>query len=83
VLHQSHAVLRGFAGLLHASGELSFIELVVLVGVEVARVLALGLARGTGRNDVPRKKAKASKLTSLDSTDATAEWGLLFFAPRG
>jgi len=35
-----------FAGLLHPSGELSFIELVVLVDVEVARVLALGLAGG-------------------------------------
>jgi hypothetical protein len=35
-----------FAGLLHPSGELSFVELVVLVDVEVARILALGLARG-------------------------------------
>src|SRR6266566_2458484 len=35
-----------FAGLLHPSGELSFIELVVLVDVQVARVLALGLAGG-------------------------------------
>ena len=49
------------AGLLHPSGELSFVELVVLLvvlmDVEVARVLALGPAGGTGRSDVPRKKA--------------------------
>ena len=32
------------------------VELVVFVDVEVARVLVLGLAGGTGRRDVPRKK---------------------------
>jgi hypothetical protein len=37
--------------LLHPSGELSFVELVVLLDVEVARVLTLGLAETalTGR----------------------------------
>src|SRR5712692_6852932 len=54
---RSHSFAGQLAGLLHPGGELSFVELVVLVDVEVARVLALGLA---GRSDVPRKKAKDS-----------------------
>jgi hypothetical protein len=54
---RSHSFAGQLAGLLHPSGELSFVELVVLMDVEVARVLALGLAGGTGRSDVPRKKA--------------------------
>ena len=33
------------------------VELVVLVDVEVAHVLVLGLAGGSGRSDVPRKNA--------------------------
>jgi hypothetical protein len=33
------------------------VELVVLVDVEVAHVLVLGLAGGRGRSDVPRKNA--------------------------
>ena len=41
----SHAFARQLAGLLHPGGELAFVELVVLVDVEVARVLALGFAR--------------------------------------
>src|SRR5947208_1538321 len=43
---RSHAFAGQLAGLLHPSGELSFVELVVLMDVEVARVLALGFARG-------------------------------------
>lgn len=54
---RSHSFAGQLAGLLHPSGELSFVELVVLMDVEVARVLALGLAGGTGRSDAPRKKA--------------------------
>jgi len=42
-------------GLLHPSGKLSFVELVVLVDVEVAQFLVLGLARGSGRSDVPEE----------------------------
>jgi hypothetical protein len=52
-----HSFARQLAGLLHPSGELSFVELVVHMDVETARVLTLGLAGGTGRSDVPRKKA--------------------------
>ena len=54
---RSHLFAGQLAGLLHPCGELSFIELVLLVDVEVARVLALAGAGRTGRSDVPRKKA--------------------------
>jgi len=43
--------------LLHPSGELSFVELVVLVDVEVAHFSCLDSAGGRGRSDAPRKKA--------------------------
>ena len=43
------------ACLLHPGGELDFVELVVLVDVEVARVLALA---GTGRNRLQRRAAE-------------------------
>src|SRR6266852_8814410 len=43
---RSHSFAGQLAGLLHPSDELSFVELVVLMDVEVARVLALGLAGG-------------------------------------
>jgi hypothetical protein len=42
---RSHSFAGQLAGLLHPSGELSFVEMVVLVDVEGARVLALGLGR--------------------------------------
>src|SRR5919106_4192108 len=43
---RSHSFAGQLAGLLHPGGELSFVELVVLVDVEVAHVLLLGLAGG-------------------------------------
>jgi hypothetical protein len=42
----SHSLTTQLAGLLYPSGELSFIESVVLVNVEVAHFLVLGLAGG-------------------------------------
>jgi hypothetical protein len=48
---------RQSAALLHPTGELSFVEFVVLVDVEVARVLALGLA---GRDRTQRRAAEES-----------------------
>jgi hypothetical protein len=54
---RSHSFGRQLADLLHPSGELSLVELIVLVDVEVAHVLVLGLAGGDRRSDVPRKKA--------------------------
>jgi hypothetical protein len=41
---RSHSFAAQLAGLLHPSGELSFVELVVLVDVEVAHFLLRGLA---------------------------------------
>ena len=43
---RSHSFAGQKARLLHPSGELSFVELVVLMDVEVAHVLLLGRARG-------------------------------------
>ena len=43
---RSHSFAGQKARLLHPSGELSFVELVVLVDVEVAHFLVLGLAGG-------------------------------------
>lgn len=45
---RSHALAGQEARLLHPSGALSFVELVVLMDVEVARVLVLGLAGEQG-----------------------------------
>src|SRR5687768_6064091 len=46
VVLRSHSFAGQLAGLLHPSGELSFVDPVVLVDVVVARVLAFGLAGG-------------------------------------
>ena len=48
------------AGLLHPSGELSFVELVVLVDVEVAHFLLLGLAGGHGAQRCAAEESQAS-----------------------
>src|ERR1051325_5313172 len=55
---RSQSFAGQFAGLLHPISELSFVDLVVLVDMEVTHFLLLGLDRGgTGRSDVPRTKA--------------------------
>ena len=41
---RSHSFAGQLAGLLHPGGELRFVELIVLVDVEVAHFLVLGLA---------------------------------------
>jgi hypothetical protein len=47
--HAPITVFRGqLAGLLHPNGELSFVELVVLIDVELEHFLLLGLAQGNG-----------------------------------
>src|SRR5207237_8020042 len=43
---RSHSFAGQLAGLLHPSGEWSFVELFVLVDVEIAHLLLLGLAGG-------------------------------------
>ena len=54
---RSQSLARQLDGLLHPSGELSLVELLVLVDVEVAHFFVPGLAGQTGRSDVPWKKA--------------------------
>src|SRR3981189_1383525 len=56
---RSHSFAGQLAGLVPPGGELSFVELVVLMDVEVARVLALGLA---GRDGTQRRAAEESHL---------------------
>src|SRR5439155_6111088 len=56
---RSHSFPGQLAGLVHPSGELSFVELVVLMDVEVARVLALGRSR---RDRTQRRAAEESHL---------------------
>jgi hypothetical protein len=55
---RSHAFARQRGGLLHPDGELSFVELVALMDIEVARVLALGL---TGGNRTQRRAASPAR----------------------
>src|SRR6266516_1451938 len=55
---RSHSFAGQKAGLLHPGGELSFVELVVLVDVEAARVLALGRSR---RDRTQRRAAEESQ----------------------
>src|SRR5215510_4731561 len=57
---RSHSFAGQLARLLHPSGELSFVELVVLLDVEVARVLARGLAGGE------RTQRRAAEETHFD-----------------
>jgi hypothetical protein len=59
---RSHSFAGQLAGLLHPSGELSFVERVVLMDVEGARVLALGFA---GRERTQRRAAEESHLDVL------------------
>src|SRR5262249_53838242 len=59
---RSHVFAGQLAGLLHPIGELSFVEAVVLVDVEVAHFLLLGLA---GRDRAQRRAAEESHLDVL------------------
>ena len=59
---RSHSFAGQLAGLLHPSGELSFVERVVLVDVEVAHVLLLGFA---GREGTQRRPAEEGHLHVL------------------
>src|SRR5436190_15704446 len=54
---RSHSFAGQLARLLHPTGELSFVKLVVRMDVEVARVLALGSA---GRDRTQRRAAEES-----------------------
>src|SRR6266852_9061680 len=77
---RSHSFAGQLAGLLHPSGELSFVELVVLMDVEVARVLALGLAWG---DRTQRRAAEESHLDVLRDAMEAEEPALALDAIEG
>src|SRR5207249_375705 len=77
---RSHAFAGQFAGLLHPSGELSFVELVVLVDVEVAHFLLFGLA---GRDRIQRRAAEESHLDVLREAMEAEEPALALDAIEG
>src|SRR5215813_3752493 len=62
------------AGLLHPGGELGFVELIVLVDIEIARLLLFGLA---GRHGPQRRAAEKSHL-DVFRKDMDAEKPALF-----
>src|SRR5205823_5803540 len=70
----SHSLAGQLAGLLHPSGELSFVELVVLVDVEVAHFLLLGLPGG---DRTQRRAAEESHLDVLREAMEAEEPGRL------
>src|SRR6478736_5028399 len=72
----SHAFAGQLAGLLHPGDELSFVELVVLMDVEVARVLALGL---TGGDRTQRRAAEERHLDVLRETMDAEEPALALY----
>src|SRR5438874_12281195 len=57
---RSHSFAGQLAGLLHPSGELSFVERVVLMDVEVAHFLLFGIAGGA------RTQRRAAEESHLD-----------------
>ena len=77
---RSHAFAGQFARLLHPGGELSFVELVVLVDVEVAHVLLLGRA---GRDRRERRAAEESHLHVLREAMEAEEPDLVLDAIEG
>src|SRR5438874_3583300 len=77
---RSHSFAGQLAGLLHPSGELCFVELVVLVDVEVAHFLLLGLAGG---DRTQRNAAKESYLDVLREAMEAEEPALALDAIEG
>ena len=77
---RSHAFAGQPAGLLHPGGELSFVDLVVLVDVEVAHVLLLGRA---GRNRTQRRAAEERHLDVLREAMEAEEPALALDAIEG
>src|SRR5437870_102655 len=77
---RSHSFAGQLAGLLHPGGELSFVELVVLVDVEVAHFFLLGLAGG---DRTQRRAAEESHLDVLREAMDTEEPALTLDAIEG
>jgi hypothetical protein len=77
---RSHAFAGRLAGLLHPVGELIFVELVVLVDVEVAHVLVPGLA---GRERTQRRAAEERHFDVLREAMKAEEPDLVLDAIEG
>src|SRR5207247_11168465 len=77
---RSHSFAGQLAGLLHPSGELSFVDLVVLVDVEVAHFLLLGLA---GRDRTQRRAAEECHFDVLRDAMKAEEPALALDAIEG
>src|SRR5438105_14962293 len=77
---RSQSFAGQLAGLLHPSGELSFVEGVVLVDVEVAHFLLLGLA---GRDRTQRRAPEESHLDVLREAMEAEEPALALDAIEG
>src|SRR5205807_4295967 len=77
---RSHSFAGQLAGLLHPSGELSFVDLVVLVDVEVAHFLLLGLDGGEWTQ---RRAAEESHLDVLRDAMEAEEPALALDAIEG
>src|ERR1700722_13491123 len=73
---RSHSFAGQLAGLLHPSGELSFVDLVALMDVEVAHLLLLGLAEGD-------RTQRRSTLPFLGSIYKVGRKGKIRRAKRG
>src|SRR5205085_7691764 len=69
---RSHFYAGQLAGLLHPGGEFGFVELVVLVDVEVANVFLLGMAR---RESTQRRAAEESHFDVFRQAMETEEPG--------
>src|SRR5262245_41589810 len=76
----SHPLARQPAGLLHPGGELRFIDLVVLVDIEVTHVLLLRLS---GREGPQRRAAHESHLDVLREAMDPEEPALVLEAVEG
>src|SRR3546814_1757969 len=80
VVRPSHSFTGQLAGLLHPSGDLRLVELVVLVDVEVAHFLVLGLAGG---HRAQRRAAEESHLDVLREAMVAEEPALALDAIEG
>src|SRR5262249_13031580 len=77
----AHSSFAGqLAGLLHPSGELSLVELVVLVDVQIAHLLVLGLA---GRDRTQRRAAEERHFDVLGEAMEAEEPALALDAIEG
>ena len=79
-MRPSHFFTWQLAGLLHPSGELRFVKIVVFVDVEIAHVLLLGRAR---RDRTQRRAAEEGHFDVLREAMETKEPALALDAIKG